>query len=150
MLARLTFTFILMFTHAAYANSIIEMNVAGEYVCKNSEAINFLDTDPISTERVATDSSEKLFTIIGKTILTRYPAVGDLAVQNAKFRGEWGYVKSNEFRFTVSKSEGWLTWDAIHFEKVDSLVTPYKIATVRYIDAEGIKIRVYIYDCVKR
>jgi hypothetical protein len=150
MLARLIFTFIVTVNHAASANSIIEMNVAGEYVCKNTEAINFLDTVPVSTERVATDSFEKLFTIIGKTILTRYPAVGDLAVQNGKFRGEWGYVTSNELRFTVSKAEGWLTWDAIHFEKVDSLVSPYKIATVRYIDAERVKIRVYIYGCTKR
>ena len=134
----------------AQANATIEMTVAGEYACKNTKAVNILNTEPPISENVATDSDEKLFTLIGKTVLTRYPAIGDLAVQHGKYRGLWEYTETQgEYLFTVLETDERLMWDKLVFRNTKSLVTPYTLMTIRTVNVEDIKFRFYIYDCVK-
>lgn len=132
------------------ANATIELTVAGEYVCKNTQSVNILNTEPPTSENVATDFDEKLFTLIGKTVLTRYPAIGDFAVQHRRIRGLWEYTDTQgEYLFTASHADEWAMWDKLAFRKTKSIVTPYTLITMRTVNSEGIKFRFYIYNCVK-
>ena len=132
------------------ADATIEMTVAGEYVCKNTKAVNILNTKPSTSENVATDFDEKRFTLIGKNVLTRYPAIGDLAVLHGRYRGLWEYTDTQgEYLFTVFDADELLMWDKLVFRKTKAIVTPYTLITMRKVNSEGIKVRFYIYNCVK-
>lgn len=150
MLARLVVAFSLTFTQVAFANSIIEMHVAGEYACKNSEALNILSLEPFEMEIAATDSLEKLFTFIGKVVLTRYPASGSFPTKE-RYTGKWEYARvPSVYLFIADRATGLFSWDRLTIEEVDSAITPYEITTVREINSDGVLLRIYTYECIKR
>lgn len=150
MLARLILIFNLTFTHTAYANSIIEMNVAGEYVCRNYEAINVMNLEPFQMEIAATDSLERLFTFVGKVVLTTYPATGSSPTKQ-RYVGQWEYARApSVYLFRADAADGLFTWDKLTIEEMNSAVTPYEITTIREINSDGVLWRLYSYECIKR
>lgn len=134
----------------AHADMIIETTIAGKYLCKNTKAFNILNTDPLKSEDVATNWDETLFTIEEKNIFIRYPATGDFAVQHSNYVGTWENTEGqSEYLFSPSKADGWLDWNFLSFKKTSSAVTPYAITTATEVNADGVKFRFYVYECVK-